>query len=194
MQESPFVSTAAGPQHSTRPKLSDLILYEGILLVPYVEVNGARSVPDSVLEAFWEKARAQGLDRRTYGEATTTEKFLGLMKSPANIPTLLYLEGASEPFGVAYLNGAGSNHCFAHFVYLKEVWGKKTLQAGWALCRYWFNIVPELDVIVGNIASDNARAVKYVQRLGWKRLGEIPYMANRKPATIVYTVGEHWRI
>jgi len=87
-----------------------------------------------------------------------------------------------------------SNYAFAHFCMFREVWGR-AIEIGKTGVDYWFSWPgtdgPLLDVIVGIMPGFNHRAHKYVENLGWTRLGVIPGMfrdkeRNREDAVIYY--------
>jgi len=176
------------------PKQNNWLVWGDITLIPYVEINGQRSISDDILLAFWGKIIEQGLDRRTFGKETGPDEFIRLVKAPYNLPVFPVINGENAPAGVAYLNNVVGNHAFAHFVFAKEVWGKKTTEMGQALLRYWFNFADgQLDVILGNVPAANSRAVRFVERLGFTNLGEVPYLANNGAATVLYCTHENWR-
>lgn len=72
-------------------------------------------------------------------------------------------------FGPSLLGHAG-------FIFLREYWQREiTLAAGRRILSAWFDEFPQpLDIAVGIIAEDNVLANRFVQRLGWTRVGVLP--------------------
>jgi RimJ/RimL family protein N-acetyltransferase len=64
----------------------------------------------------------------------------------------------------------------AGFIYLKDFWEQSiTLAAGRRIEKMWFEeMEPKLDLAVGIIAKNNVLARRYINRLGWKKCGELP--------------------
>jgi len=166
----------------------DLLLGETIAIIPYVELDGARVIPDSLVKWMWEAMEADGAGWVLFGgDPFDADKFLKMMKSPNNLPVFVFRQGGQKPIGVAWVNGINKNYCFAHFFFLKESWGKESLDAGRTITRYWLSIGECMfKVIIGNIPSVNRKAVHYVKKLGWTVLGEIPHMARGEAMTVTY--------
>lgn len=72
-------------------------------------------------------------------------------------------------FGPSTLGHAG-------FIFLRDYWDHHTsVAAGKRILRYWFEDNPEkLDIAVGIIAKANVLANRFVSRLGWTKVGELP--------------------
>ncbi len=165
-----------------------ILTRNNIILIPYVEVNGSRLIPDDMIEKSWARALEQGLSLRVFGANKPFPEILGMLKSRGNLPVFLFERGRPEPIGWAWLNGLSQRYAFAHFLFLRESWGKHTMDMGRALVRYWFALgdPPLLDVLIGNIPSSNKSAIGFVKRLGWSVVGEIPHMAYDGAMTITY--------
>jgi len=128
------------------------------------------------------------------GGVETAERFIRVMRRPENfvvVPTLDW-----EPAGVAWLNGVSGNYAFGHFVFFREHWGRQAEDLGRQVVDYWFEMGgnnPVFDVIIGTVPAFNARACRYVERLGFQRLGDIPRMmrsdnGERYDAVVLYKV------
>ena len=129
------------------------------------------------------------------GVIETPEDFLAAAKNPVNVPVFVFR--GHDPIGFAWLNGLSGNYGFGHFCFLNTAWGNETKEAGEMILDYWMAFQdkagkPLLDVIVGMIPSDNARAAKYVKKLGFVRSGSIPgmlrsaYTGKKMAAEIFY--------
>lgn len=149
-------------------------------LVPYVEVDGSRTIPDSLLSGFFEEMERDELtDIVFYTNELDSSQFVKMMKNPANLPVFIWDDGLK---GVAWINNLADNHAMGHFCFLKSGWGKFAEQAGEEVLKYWFAIDgsngPLFDLIFGFIPEFNQRAVNFSQRIGFTKLGVIPKLAN----------------
>jgi hypothetical protein len=170
---------------------NSLLIGDGVVLIPYVEINGARVISDDVIHGFYDILDEEGSRDVVFGSPKyDKEGFVKMLKSPRNLPVFIYDSEDQTALGLAWINGLARNHGFAHFAHLKIATVKrKTIQMGQAVMKYWFALGgddPVIDVIVGNIPSSNKRAIRYVQRLGWTVLGEIPQIAYDGAMTVTY--------
>jgi hypothetical protein len=159
---------------------NSLLIGDGVVLIPYVEINGARVISDDVIHGFYDILDEEGSRDVVFGSPKyDKEGFVKMLKSPRNLPVFIYDSEDQTALGLAWING-----------HLKIATVKrKTIQMGQAVMRYWFALGgddPVIDVIVGNIPSSNKRAIRYVQRLGWTVLGEIPQIAYDGAMTVTY--------
>lgn len=152
-------------------------------LMPYVEINGTRTVSDDDMEKFFQRIQQDGSANIVfYGDKIKTAKdFISFMKDTKNFPTIITVDGLIS--GIVWLNGISKNYAFGHFCLLRNTWGEHTLHIGQKVLDYWFSINdkhgdPVLDVIIGIVPSFNTKALKFIERLGFKRVGEIPKMVK----------------
>ena len=164
-----------------------------IELLPYIEFNGTRTLSDDVLKEVFATIKREGTLATVFcdGKVSSPEDFIFTMKNPNNIVAFILLDGQIK--GFAWLNGCSDNYAFAHFCFFKEVWGKAEAM-GKAVLDYWFKFPgvegPLFDLILGLMPKFNQRAQKFVERLGFVRVGEIPKMAvrgtDRVPSVVSY--------
>ena len=169
--------------------MSDLLIGDGVTLIPYVEVDGSRVIPDSLVKWFWDAAIKDGADRVLFaGEKSDLDRLVKMLKNPRNYPVFIFRTGGNKPVGIGWVNGCKKNYAFSHFFFLKETWGRESFAMGKALTHYWLNFgePPLFDVLIGNIASVNRNAIRFVERLGWTVIGEIPHMANGGAMTVTH--------
>lgn len=165
-------------------------------IVPYVEINGVRTVTDQQIKDIYHKMESDGTLGIVFTSSSmkSPDEFLRIMKLPSNLPVVLFIDNALS--GIAWINGIEDNHAFAHFCFFKETWGQVSEDMGRKLIEYWFSF-PDgnggkaFDVIIGRIPSFNAKAIRFVEKIGFKKVGEIPLMerrpdGDRAPATILY--------
>tara|TARA_R100001530_G_scaffold20511_3_gene17089 strand:+ start:1201 stop:1743 length:543 start_codon:yes stop_codon:yes gene_type:complete len=166
-------------------------------LVPYVNENGTWTLPDDFLLAMAQKTQEEGTFQHVFyeGDIRTPPDFLAMMKLQSNIAVFAFKE--NRPVGFAWLNGVMKNIAFAHFCFLKDSWGKDTVEAGKQIIDYWQKFRnqggdPLFDVLFGVTPSGYGSALKYIQRLGFVRMGVVPgmlqnaYAGERDSAVLSY--------
>jgi len=164
---------------------------DGIILIPYVEVNGTRTVSDEIILQTYEKMAEDGTDNTVFcdGAVTDKEEFLDYLKDPNNLFIFALYKGVIS--GVGWINSLKRNHAYVHFVLFKETWGKTSLEIGWKAIDYWFSIPgedgPLFDVLLGVIPKTNEKALKYIEKIGFQKGGEIPQISfvNGKNETAI---------
>jgi RimJ/RimL family protein N-acetyltransferase len=128
----------------------------------------------------WDKLVRQDLVKSAFWEGGVTDEFgfLAALKNKGNHPVFFVRDGT--PVGFAFLSLVTGNYAFGHFCLFKEVWGKESVEVGKNCIEYWFSwpglVGPLLDVIIGLMTASNVRAHKYIEKLGFTRLGTIPNM------------------
>jgi len=167
-----------------------------IKLVPYVQIEGEWILSEEFLDSVFNKLVDQDLLKTTFWEGHITDEshFVTLARNPHNHMVFFFEE--RNCVGFAWLSGVTSNFAFQHFCLFKEAWGR-SVAVGKNCVDYWFSWpgadgLRLLDVLIGIMPGFNKRAHKYVERLGWTRLGVIPGMfkdldQNRDDAVIYYT-------
>ena len=161
---------------------------------PYVQVGDRWSLPDEFLHAFAEQMQREGVFRRVFYNGLPQGGFLAEMQKPSNLPVFLFKE--STPVGVAWLNGIRSGVAFAHFCGLRACRGFSA-EIGQAALGYWFGAFPFLHVLMGTVPATNGLAVRFIRRLGFTVLGEVPgmlydaYEDRRVGGVIAHYVRKH---
>ena len=167
------MSQVAEKQQSTQQNSNE------ILLIPFAKVGDHYNLQDNVLISIWNKIIAQKLLNKVFydGSITSAKQFVDMMKHPSNLPVIAY---NGEILGFGWLNDMAKNRALAHFCMFREAWGKHTLEIGHKFLDYWFSLEqngePLFRVLVGNTPPWNKPAVSFIQRLGFKIVGEIPYV------------------
>lgn len=154
------------------PQQSTLLNSSEIALVPYACVNDEWMLPDEFLLSFAQRMKQEGTFHITFydGNVKTPEDFLGHMKRPANVPVFVFK--GIEPLAVAWLNGFHGVIAFGHFCALKAARGQ-TEKIGRLVLEYWMSNF-ELRAVLGFLPSGNVLARKFIKRIGFKVLGDIP--------------------
>lgn len=138
---------------------------------------------------------AQGLVSTVFVGSTikNSGEFLKMLRSTANVAVFAVL--GDRCVGFAWLNGIGINNAYGHFCYFENE-DVTAVQFGQKVLEYWWSLVGPsggaLDVILGAVPAFNKRAVSYVQKLGFVKLGEIPnlfvnpFTGERWASVVVY--------
>jgi len=170
--------------------LSDAVAENnGIVLVPYGEVNGARSVGDDLIIKLYHELDMDGvIDTVFNDEMTDSARFVRFMKDPGNLPVFILVGGGL--MGVGWLNNIKSNYAMGHFAFVKRSWGERSLDMGRRILKYWFSFPgdygPLFDVLIGNIPAQNRAAIRYIKKLGFVEVGEIPHIAEGGAMSVSY--------
>lgn len=157
-------------------QLFTLLNSSEIQLVPYVESSQGWTLPDEVLFYIVSLAEKNGVFQTTFydGTVNSAEEFVAAMKDPSNYPVFAF--SGDEPQGFAWLNEVHGNRAFAHFCSLQASWGGMAEKSGRLVLRYWLGMSPSTEFILGMIPGSNTLALRFIEKLGFKRVGEIPNM------------------
>ena len=161
----------------------------GITLVPYVEINGQRTLSDEAIRALWEQMIYEGTAHVVFNETVkSSDDFLRLFKSP-NVFPVVAGHGALA-MGMAWLTDVGQNYASGHFCMFNASWGALSYEVGNEIIKYWFSLQkegkPMLDVVIGKVPETNRKALKYIERLGFNIIGTIPFISSGKGLVISY--------
>lgn len=148
-------------------------------IIPYVHHDEKWSVPDIVWAHIWQKIEDQGLHTITWrdGELSSAWDFFRFLVLGKSLVFIVMEE--DKIIGMCWLNSFHKEIACGHFIFFREVWGKKTIEAGRAVLDYWFAMEKDgrklFKVIVGRTPADNKLAVSFIKRIGFEVLGEIPH-------------------
>jgi hypothetical protein len=123
------------------------------------------------------------------GRIKSPQEFKELLQKPSHV-AVFFFEGL-EPLGFAWLNSFSGNVAFGHFCGLREAVGR-TSEIGREVLRYWMGNFTFLDVIFGLTPKNNRLAVKFIQRIVFTVLGDVPnviydaYAGERVPGVLSY--------
>lgn len=151
-----------------------------INLWPYSKVNDKWTLDDEVLLLLFQKIKAQGLEKVLFydGSVKDWQSFIAMMKSKDVTPVIPYDD--TGILGIAWLTSGHNDWAFGHFCMLKETWGKKSLKVGRLILKYWFSLSINdkaiFKTIIGITPPNNEKALKYIEKIGFNLLGEIPHV------------------
>jgi len=150
-------------------------------IIPYVQIDGAWSLPDSVMSDLWARMTVERTVQKVFctGSIKSQPEFMHLVKSPSNcVVTQWY---GDEPVFLGWLNNFTKKSAMAHFCVFKGGWGwsEEILKSAF---KYWFSFKnydgdPLLDTLIGMIGADNRLAVKLSKKVGSVDMGVIPNYA-----------------
>jgi len=189
------MSTLASLVEPTRTKAAEpapppqRIAYDNDKYVDVIPYN-AYYDPNCRHWLFWlyDKLREDDLLRLYYPNIDGSDKsyplFVRMMSSDTTQVLLVVLKD-KQTHDVAGLVGIAtwermqfgpSIMGHAGFIFLRDFWDHHTsLAAGKRILDYWFKEMPDpLDITIGIIAKLNVLANRFVQRLGWTKVGELP--------------------
>lgn len=166
-------------------------------ILPYVELNGAWSLPDTKMAGIWDQLVRDGTAKIVFsdGEVSTSQEFITLCKSPANLPAIVYVD--KECSGIGWINGLHKDRGFAHYAFFKSQWGLNTEGMARALINYWlYTDLPDgspafpLNMLIGQTPVWNRKAVRFLKRIGFTVVGELPATPNGHGVVISYLLKE----
>jgi hypothetical protein len=162
-------------------------------LFRYGEVDGVRTLKDSQLEALFEKAKQENvLQTVMYSdniEQWTSRTFIAIFKSETRASWLVFYDGKLG--GWVWLDDFGHRTARAHFCLFKWL-GKErlTVQVGreilWQLLNMGFKGGIKLEALRGETPSFNKLALRFIQKVGLRIIGEMPSAAYRHQDGVTY--------
>ena len=159
---------------------------DSIKIIPYIKNDGVPSFRDSEIMFLWEKALGEKaldymfLDR----DAVSPYEFLFMVKEDTT--NLFIVLVNKEPALLILLNNISYGKAEGHFFFYNGFRGGKAVKIGRYCLNYLINIkltetTYVYDVIIGITPVKNVFACKFLNKLGMKIIGKIPfYLYNEK--------------
>jgi len=176
-----------------------------LVLIPiaFLDKEQQWSVSDEYLEGLWDRLVDEGQHEVIFmeQEIVSAEEFGGYMKASHNFPVIGLLvsgddNGGSvtpfhEPAFIAWMNTVGKNNALCHFLLFSTKTKYNKVQAGKDVLDYWFSFMrldglPLFEVLLGKTPSRLVSAIKFIKRLGFTVIGEIPKIYAGGGATISF--------
>lgn len=161
--------------------------WNNLAAVPYVIHRSAYTISDDILGAVFQEVVDAGHISTVFHDMpmNSVDEFIKLMRNPINAPVFIFDSEACV--GFAWLNGITKTSAYGHFCYLKHA-TVTAMDFGQKVMQYWDALLPKqnIEVVIGVVPSFNARAGAFVQKLGFKKVGEIPRMIRNAQT------GESW--
>jgi RimJ/RimL family protein N-acetyltransferase len=152
----------------------------GIKVIPYDANYDADA--DKFLPWFWQKLMSDETARLYFPRDTKLgfARFVKLFSGGEKVLIVTKVDSTgkmTDAVGFASWAPLPMGSSFAAiggFIFLKEFWdGKTSDAAAHSIMNHWFT-VDGLDIVIGNVAEFNLPAHRFLQRLGWKKVGNIP--------------------
>lgn len=169
-------------------------------IIPYIEVDGARTFTDSVIMRLFDRVADEGLQRVVFYEGTIKSRkyFLSIMKGLHN--HLYILLEKKEIVGFVWLNRFEGKTAHLHFCMFKNTWGTgQNVEIGKYVLSKLINMGAPgffFDLFIGWLPEWNTHAIGFIKRCGAQTAGVIPnaiYNAKTEqsePAVFVYLTRE----
>lgn len=150
------------------------------IIVPYCHVDGVPTFKDSEVMGFFEKIERDGLKDIVFagGDISSKEAFLREMQRHG--AAMLYVVYVGDlQAGLIWLTHFEGRSCRVHFTSFSESWGMDTVSIGRDAIRQVIYMVGTdggyvFDVLLGLTPTDNVRALRWLDKVGLKRVGDIP--------------------
>ncbi|WP_300456618.1 hypothetical protein [Desulfobacula sp.] len=149
-----------------------------ITLLPYTEIDGIRTIPDSDMKKFYDRTVKDGTDKTVFYEGTISnrDEFLSVMKSPGVLFYVVMI--GTEPVGFTWLNRFENHTARNHFCGFSEVWGQ-AVGIGKEVISTLIHMKDNdgkfiFDLFTGFIPGWNQYAIKFCLQCGAKSAGIIP--------------------
>jgi len=169
-----------------------------IKIKPYCAIDGIPTFKDSEVKGFYGRVERDGLKDIVFmhGDIPNAETFLEEMNRAGG--SSLFVVYANElQAGLIWLNHFEGRSARVHFTSFSEAWGMDTVQIGRNAIRQIMYMTSNsgeyvFDVLLGLTPSRNVRALRWLEKVGLKKAGEIPFCmwdANQQmsvPGTLMY--------
>jgi len=148
--------------------------------MPYCEIDGVSTFRDSEILELYDRMVKAGLAETVFsdGQINNREDWLQAMKSPENFLYVVYV-GTGIAF-LVWLNRVETRKAQVHFCGFFKVWRIGSVKIGKQVLNILMNKRDSggnylFDVLTGLLPSSNKPAIEYMQKCGWKIIGELPF-------------------
>jgi len=163
-------------------------------LIPYTQVDGEWTLPANFVAAAYLQMLSEENVDTVFSDGTVLSEleFIELCQRKSNV--VVFVLRDREFLGVAWLNGFAADRAFGHFCFASEATrSQSTLAMGKAIVNdYWLSF-PTLNFVLGIVPSFNKRAIRFVEKIGFTKVGAIPNLMEgpngRSAAVIFYNTG-----
>jgi hypothetical protein len=153
-------------------------------IVPYVEVNGARTMGDDYVRGLYARMVEDGTAKRVFhgGAVKSSDDMVRWMKNPSMCAMLIAED--NEPLLLSWVTGIEDHRGWFSFCVFKKGWGRKKGQELGKMCAdYWMGMKdnqgnPVFRVLMGVTPAHNRLALLWVKTVGAESIGTIPDFAT----------------
>ena len=152
-----------------------------VRLLPYMEIDGVRTYPDSFIGELW--MEISKLSRHIRDSFEGMNHFIEDMKTNSFLH-IVYVD--EELAAVFWLNNWKEGYAEMHYCPFKKFRGQKLVEISQEVFRQIFSW-GVLEGLIGITPKDNPLAIRMAQKCGWSVLGELPFaFKGNKPGVITY--------
>lgn len=164
-----------------------------IEVIPYIEINGTRSFPDTFMVSLFNRMKEDGNLEKTFihGFPNTQYEFLLWAKNPLN-KLFVALEN-KDPIILAWITDTIGKRGTVHFSSFNGIFARKKIRAAQKILQLLFK---HYLVLIGLIPAAYEDTKHFSKMLGFKEVGEIPnfvYFFRREahePVSVQYITKE----
>jgi len=162
------------------------------VVIPVMRTDEGYTISDQTLSYIWDKMVEEKKNETVFynGAVANLGDFIAYMRRDDVFPVVVYDRDESKFNGIAWLNNLNEGTAQGHFCLLK---GGNNIVKGHEVLAYWKQFPTDVTgVIIGIVPAFNKAAVKFIGKLGFTTVGEIPnycntvYMADRTPGVVMY--------
>lgn len=145
-----------------------------ITVIPYIEIDGCRTIPDQKMLAIYETMKAEGNLRRVfyhYGNMSAYD-FLAFCKNTRNYVFVGW--DGDVPILISWINEVVGKRGTINFCSMGK-YTRRKIEAARETLRLVLGL---FDVVVGLIPDTYEDVKKFTRKLGFTDLGVIPYFTH----------------
>jgi len=158
----------------------------GLVVIPYIQQNGAWTLSDDTMVDLWRRMVDQKTAKKVFyeGIVQNEQQWLAYVKAaPQRFVTVTYDDEASDMAMVAWMTDIDPPKAITHFNVFKPFWGKKAKEVTANQVEYWFGLTgpdgqPLFDLLIGVTPENNPLAVRMAKSNGYRAIGTIPMFLN----------------
>jgi hypothetical protein len=160
----------------------------GIIVLPYVPLGDTWSLSDDMMTHLFglsHKGRhlQRTLRRHSFSEPESWRLF---WQQPNNHLCVLFDEEGG-PLLMAWYDIYWPDSILSHFLGFRSALGEKVRRAGRVMLSAWYDVLPWVQMVRGEIPTDNVLALRYVRELGFQTAGQLPGIGpDQVGLTLVY--------
>lgn len=167
-----------------------------LVLIPYIKVNGAWTLPDEVIKGLYNLMVKENTAKIMFpsGNIKNGDDFLKSSQL-SKVHTLILLKESGEPAAIGWLNNFDGDIAHAHWLCFKSIWGTEyTDKAIRQTLEYWFHFKkdgkPLFEVLLGVYPEDNKFIDGFAKKSGFTVIGIVPkllynYWESRRVGAVI---------
>jgi hypothetical protein len=149
-------------------------------VVPYIEINGARTFSDEYIADLFRLMEQEGTAKKVFhaGSVKAPHQFVKWMKDE-KINAIVVTDDDGTPLGLAWIGGIEDRRAWYNFNVFKAAWGKRAAEVAIAARDHWLYMKDSrgeylFDLLLGVTPANNRLALRLAKMCGAKPLPMIP--------------------